>query len=121
MFAPTYIKMRMHWEDKKSLQAILHTLVNNDLRKIQQSENTKYKAVMICTKQQQSKNVKKQQSGPIPTLPGQKWSAQNTTSWEYKIQSSNDLHKIQQAKKSILKIQNTTMQWYAQNKEKWEY
>ena len=59
MFAPTYIKMRMHWEDKKSLQAILHTPVNNDLRKIQQAENTKYKAAMICKKQQQSKNKEK--------------------------------------------------------------
>ena len=56
-----------------------------------------------------------------PSHPGQQWSAQNTTIWEYKIQDSNDLHKKQQAKKSILKIQNTTMQWYAQNKEKWEY
>ena len=105
MFAPTYSAMRMHWEDKKSLQAILHTPVNNDLHKIQQAENTKYKAAMICTKQQQSKNKEKNNGRHLflHTL------------------VSNDLHKIQQAKKIILKIQNTTMQWYAQKKEKWEY
>ena len=105
MFAPTYIKMRMHWEDKKSLQAILHTPVNNDLRKIQQYENTKYKAAMICTKYNNNPRIQKNND-------------------QYLFLHSpvnNDLRKIQQAKKSILKIQNTAMQWYAQNKEKWEY